>query len=108
MEALLERGLIEPSSSDWATSCVLVKKKDSTWRFAIDYRELNSVTVVDVYPVPRVDETLDALAGARYYTALDLTSGFWQQLLLSPADAKKTAFRTREGLWQWKVMPMGL
>lgn len=77
VQASLDRGLIEPSASNWATSCVLVKKKDASWRFAIDYRELNSVTEADVYPVPRVDETLDTLAGARYYTALDLTSGFW-------------------------------
>jgi hypothetical protein len=105
--ALLERDLIEPSDSDWATGVVLAKKKDGTWRFAIDYRALDTVTVGDKYPLPRVDETLDALAGARYYTALDLRSGFWQ-LELSNADARKTAFRTRNGLFQWKVMAMGL
>ena len=104
---LLERGLIEESNSEWATSMVLVKKKDGGWRAAIDYRGLNAVTVPDEFPVPRIDVTLDGLQGAKVFSLLDIRSGYWQ-LPLRESDQKKTAFRTRRGLYHWKVMPFGV
>ena len=86
---------------------VLVRKKDNSWRFCIDYRRLNAVTQQDAYPIPWIDESLDALAGSRHFSTLDLTSGYWQ-VPLDPDAQEKAAFATRSGLWKWKVLPFGL
>ncbi len=107
VEALLKQGVIQLSSSPWASNVVLVRKKDGSWRFAIDYRALNSVTKSDVYPLPTVDDTLEKLGGARYYSTMDLLSGYWQ-VPLKPGDREKTAFLTQHGLYEWLRMPMGL
>ena len=104
---MLEAGVISPSNSPWASPIVLVKKKDNSIRFCVDYRELNKVTVKDAYPLPRVDDTLDALAGSRWFSSLDLTSGYWQ-VEMSPQDKEKTAFTTGNGLYEFNVMPFGL
>ena len=73
----------------------------------MDYRKLNAVTLQDAYPLPRIDESLDIFAGSKYFSTLDLTSGYWQVPL--DADAQeKPAFTTRSGLWKWKVLPFGL
>ena len=107
VEDLQARGVIEPSASPWSAPVVLVRKKDGKFRFCIDYRDLNAVTIGDAYPLPRIDESLDALAGSRLFSTLDLVSGYWQIPL--DQDAKeKSAFVTRSGLWQWRVMPFGL
>ena len=107
VQELLQRGLIEPAYGAWSSPVVLVKKKDGTWRFCVDYRRLNSVTQQDAYPLPRIDESLDALAGSKYFSTLDLVSGYWQVPMDSDAQ-DKSAFITRAGLWKWKVLPFGL
>ena len=107
IQKLQHQGLIEPGQGAWSSPVVLVKKKDGSWRFCIDYRRLNAVTVHDAHPLPRIDESLEALAGSQYFTTLDLMSGYWQVPL--EEDARdKAAFCTRNGLWRWKVLPFGL
>ena len=104
---LLQKGMIEPAGGAWSSPVVLVKKKDGKWRFCVDYRRLNAVTQQDAYPLPRIDDSLDALAGSKYFSTLDLVSGYWQVPL--DADAReKSAFATRSGLWKWRVLPFGL
>ena len=107
IDDMLERNVIEPSSSPWASPIVLVRKKDGTTRFFVDYRKLNEATVKDAYPLPRIDETLDHLAGACWFSTLDLLSGYWQ-VEMEPDDRAKTAFITKRGHFQFKVMPFGL
>ncbi|KFD60069.1 hypothetical protein M514_10279 [Trichuris suis] len=103
---MLKAGIIEPSNSPWAAAIVPVRKKDNSIRLCVDYRKLNEVTRKDAYPLPRIDETLDALAGARYFSTIDLLSGYWQVELTD--RAKKTAFITHDGLFHFNVMPFGL
>ncbi|KAK3510443.1 hypothetical protein QTP70_006846 [Hemibagrus guttatus] len=104
---LLADGVIEESCSPWVSPVVLVKKKCGTWRFCVDYRRLNSVTIKDSHPLPRVDDTLDALAGAVWFSMLDFSNGYWQ-VEVAEDDREKTAFTTGQGLYQWRSMPMGL
>ena len=106
LQEMQECGIIEPSASEWASPIVLVKKKDGTLRFCVDYRRLNSVSQADAYPMPRVDELIDRLGGARFITTLDLTCGYWQ-VPVSPESRPKTAFTTPFGLYQFNVMPFG-
>ncbi|XP_061920399.1 uncharacterized protein LOC133661276 [Entelurus aequoreus] len=107
LKAMLELGVIEESHSAWCSPIVLVGKKDGSVRFCVDYRKVNAVSRFDAYPMPRVDELLDRLGTARFFTTLDLTKGYWQ-IPLSPESKEKTAFSTPEGLYQFVTLPFGL
>ena len=107
LEEMLEHGIIEHSSSDWASPLVIVRKKDSSLRLCVDYRRLNSHSKVDAYPMPRVDDLIDRVAGSPYITTLDLTKGYWQ-VPVAREDRENTAFTTPFGLYQFTRMPFGL
>jgi hypothetical protein len=104
---LLSKGLIEPSTSPFGAPVLFVQKKDGSLRMCIDYRALNKITVRNQWPLPRIDELLDQLQGATCFSMGDLISGFHQCTLLEE-DRPKTAFRTPMGLYQFKVLSMGL
>ena len=97
----------EASDSPWASPVVLVTKKDGSTRFCVDYRRLNSLTVKDAYPLPRIDDSLRLLGNQQWFSTMDLASGYWQ-VAMSPEAKRKAAFVTNEGLFQFRVMPFGL
>ena len=104
---MIDHGIIEPSQSPWSANLVVVTKKDSTLRLCIDYRMLNTVTLKDAYPLPRISECLDALGGMKYFSAFDLRSGY-HQIELDETAKDKTSFVTKFGTFRFKVMSFGL
>ena len=107
LEKMLKKDIIEPSDSLWAANVVLVKKKDGSVRFCVDYRKLNECTKKDAYPLPHIGDSLDALLGSCWFSTLDLAQGFYQ-VEMDKNDKQKTAFATHRGLFQFKMMPFGL
>ena len=107
LDDMKAKDVIQPSRSPWASPVVLVQKRDGSLRFCIDYRKLNAVTRKDAYPIPRIDDTLDTLAGSKWFSTLDMVSGYWQ-VEVGEEDREKTAFCTPNGLFEFKVMPFGL
>ena len=103
----IKAGVIRESSSPWASPMVYVMKKDGSIRPCVDYRKLNDCTLKDAYPLPRMDDCLDSFGNAKYFSTLDLQSGYWQ-VSVSEKDKSKTAFVTRSGLYEYNQMPFGL
>ena len=107
IDEMLAQDIIEPARSEWAAPVVLAPKPDGTLRFCVDYRKLNAVTVKDRYPLPRMEDCLDSLGDAKFFSTLDCNWGFWQ-IPLAAEDRHKTAFTTHAGPYQYKRMPFGL
>jgi hypothetical protein len=105
--SLLEYGLIVPSVSPFASHVLLVKKKDGTWQFCVDYRKLNDMTIKNRFPMPLVELILEELVGTLYFSSLDLTAGY-HQIRMGQEDEYKTTFKTHHGLYQFRMMPFGL
>ena len=107
LQELLDKGLIQPSSSPWGCLALFVKKKDKSSRMCVDYRPLNVVTIKNMYPLPRIDILFDQLVKAKVFSKNDLRSGY-HQIKIRPEDIPKTAFSTRYGLYEYLVISFGL
>ena len=107
VQRMLDMGVIRPSTSPWSSPIVLVQREDGKLRFCIDYRKLNAVTKKDSFPLPRIDDSLNALEGSCWFSTLDLASGYWQ-VAMHPDDIEKTAFITEGGLYEFTVLPFGM
>jgi hypothetical protein len=106
VQMMLDNNIIKPSRSPWCSPVRLVDKEDGSLRFCVDYRKINAVTTQDAYPIPRIDTLLHALQGATVFSELDMAAAYWQ-IPIDPVTAKKLAFTTHRGLYEWNVMPFG-
>ncbi len=107
LQKMIKAKVVQPSISEWASAPVLVRKRDGSVRWCVDYRALNAVTSKDVFPLPIVDDCIDTLAGNRWFSKLDANSAYWQ-VKIAEEDRKKTAFMTKYGLFEFVSMPFGL
>ena len=109
LKVALDKGWIEPSSSPFGAPVLFAPKKNGGLRLVLDYRAVNKITVKNRYPLPRIDDLLDQLNGATIFSGLDLAAGYYQIPVKEDGPSKNlTAFRTPQGLFQWRVMPMGM
>ena len=107
LKNMQKNGVIRPSCSPWSSPVIMVRKKDGSHHFCLDYNRLNAATKPDTFPLPHIDDLLDQLREARYFSTLDLASGFWQ-IRIEPLLQEKTAFITPQSLYKFRVMPFGL
>ena len=98
-EEMLRNGIIRPSNSPWAHNVILVKKRDGSTRFVIDYRPINEVTIKDSYPMPNIREIVDKMKGSKYFCKMDMASAYWS-VPIKEEDREKTAFMTPRGLYE--------
>ncbi|GBM74797.1 Transposon Ty3-I Gag-Pol polyprotein [Araneus ventricosus] len=104
---MLKEDVIRPSANPWSFPVMLVKRKNGVWCFCVDYGRLSEITKKNVCPLPHIDDALDCLAGGKFFSMMDLKSGYWQREV-DDKGREKTAFVTSYGLYEFKVMPFGL
>ena len=107
LDKLLDKGWIRPLTSRFNHPILLVRKKDGTMRMCIDYRRLNQNTILDRFPIPRIDDFLDRVRGSTVFSKIDIRSAY-HQVAIAPDDVHKTAFQSRWGLYKYTVLPYGL
>jgi hypothetical protein len=105
IQELILKGHIKPSSSPCRNPIVLVQKKDGTWQLCIDYKSLNKITVKKWYPIPQIDGLLDQLKGAKFFSKIDLKTSY-HQVSIEQTNVWKTTFKSKEGLFEWLVIPL--